>query len=294
MKQSKLNGLLSLNARNLEMIYNHNPHRYFPMVDDKLLTKKVLQEANLPHPKLLYSCDSSFKINEMRNALKSLNSFALKPVHGRGGGGILVIKEQNSSKQFLSMGGKIHEHEDIILHAQEILTGVYSLDSEMDTAMFEEKIIEHHAFDQIAFKGIPDIRIILFQGKPLQAMLRLPTKNSDGKANLHQGGIGVGIDLQNGNSLYSICNGKRITKHPDTHTSLTNFQVPHWKDLVHFSTEVVKLFPLGYIGIDWVIDGEKGPLVLELNARPGIEIQNATGIGLRHNLRNYFELEALL
>jgi D-alanine-D-alanine ligase-like ATP-grasp enzyme len=35
------------------------------------------------------------------------------------------------------------------------------------------------------------------------------------------------------------------------------------------------------MGVDFAIDAHHGPLVLELNARPGLEIQNVTGIGLR-------------
>jgi glutathione synthase/RimK-type ligase-like ATP-grasp enzyme len=32
--------------------------------------------------------------------------------------------------------------------------------------------------------------------------------------------------------------------------------------------------------VDIVVDRERGPLVLEINARPGLEIQNVVGRGL--------------
>ncbi len=38
--------------------------------------------------------------------------------------------------------------------------------------------------------------------------------------------------------------------------------------------------PLGYIGVDICIDQTRGPLVLEVNGRPGIEIQNVQKRGL--------------
>jgi len=40
---------------------------------------------------------------------------------------------------------------------------------------------------------------------------------------------------------------------------------------------------LGYLGVDMVIDRDKGPLILEMNARPGLNIQiaNCTGIATR-------------
>jgi glutathione synthase/RimK-type ligase-like ATP-grasp enzyme len=41
-----------------------------------------------------------------------------------------------------------------------------------------------------------------------------------------------------------------------------------------------ELCGLGYIGVDMVLDQEKGPLILELNARPGLNIQIANDCGL--------------
>jgi D-alanine-D-alanine ligase-like ATP-grasp enzyme len=38
--------------------------------------------------------------------------------------------------------------------------------------------------------------------------------------------------------------------------------------------------PLGYAGIDVCLDERRGPVVIEVNARPGIEIQNALQKGL--------------
>lgn len=42
---------------------------------------------------------------------------------------------------------------------------------------------------------------------------------------------------------------------------------------------------LGYIGVDIVLDRDLGPLVLELNARPGLSIQLANKIGLLPRLQ---------
>ncbi len=37
---------------------------------------------------------------------------------------------------------------------------------------------------------------------------------------------------------------------------------------------------LNYLGADIVVDQSQGPLLLEVNARPGLQIQNVTGTGL--------------
>jgi hypothetical protein len=42
---------------------------------------------------------------------------------------------------------------------------------------------------------------------------------------------------------------------------------------------------LGYIGCDLVLDRKLGPLILELNARPGLAIQIANGAGLSLRLQ---------
>jgi len=42
---------------------------------------------------------------------------------------------------------------------------------------------------------------------------------------------------------------------------------------------------MGYLGVDIVLDAQAGPLMLELNARPGLNIQIANQEGLLHRLR---------
>jgi len=37
---------------------------------------------------------------------------------------------------------------------------------------------------------------------------------------------------------------------------------------------------LGYLGVDMVIDRDLGPLILEMNARPGLAIQIANRVGM--------------
>ena len=46
-----------------------------------------------------------------------------------------------------------------------------------------------------------------------------------------------------------------------------------------------ELTGLGYQGVDLVLDKDKGPLILELNARPGLNIQIANRAGLLTRLQ---------
>jgi len=141
-----------------------------------------------------------------------------------------------------------------------------------------------------SFQGVPDIRIIIFQGYPVMAMLRLATKDSDGKANLHQGAVGVGLDIGTGRSLNAVQFNRPITLHPDTGLALENIQIDSWEDMLEMASRCYEATGLGYMGVDLVVDTQKGPLLLELNARPGLAIQMANGEGLLPRLRN---IEAL-
>ena len=122
-------------------------------------------------------------------------------------------------------------------------------------------------------------------------MLRCATHSSDGRANLHQGAIGVGINLANGKSLYAVQRNAPVYKHPDTEKSFADLEIPHWQQILELSASCYEMTGLGYIGCDIVIDKNQGPVILELNARPGLSIQMANGCGLVPRLKQINVLE---
>ena len=67
-------------------------------------------------------------------------------------------------------------------------------------------------------------------------------------------------------------------------SSLSAIQVPHWDEILRLSARSYDAVPLGYMGIDIVVDVAHGPVILELNARPGLAIQLANHRGLRRTL----------
>jgi alpha-L-glutamate ligase-like protein len=103
---------------------------------------------------------------------------------------------------------------------------------------------------------------------------------SDGKANLHRGAIGVGIHIKEGTTSTAVHRSAVITHHPDTGHPLCDIQVPYWKEMLLMSARAFDMTGLGYLGVDMVIDRQRGPLLLELNARPGLQIQIANQTGL--------------
>lgn len=175
-------------------------------------------------------------------------------------------------------------------HLSNGLSGLFSLGGQPDHLIVEYCVQFDPIFENVSYKGVPDIRIIVFLGYPVMAMIRLPTRLSDGKANLHQGAIGVGIDIPSGKTKRGVWGTEIIREHPDTEHSIVGLAIPHWRQLLEMASRCYELSGLGYVGVDFVLDRERGPLILELNARPGLAIQMANGNGLEHRLR---KVEAL-
>lgn len=269
--------LLGMNARNLSYIRPYNRKKAKRLADNKIMSKRVLGKAGIPVSKLIAKIKS---IEELENFDWSVlpSSFALKPNRGFGGGGILVVygKKKNCDGIWIKADGSTINIEDIKSHVLNILDGAFSLSNTPDIAFFEERLTLLKLFKPYAYKGIPDIRVIVFNRIPVMAMLRLPTKESGGKANLMLGGIGVGIDLATGVTTTAVIGkGKIIEYVPGTRMLLSGIKIPYWKDILTLAVKAQEVSGMGYLGADVAIDRERGPVFLEINARPGLSIQVA-------------------
>jgi len=194
----------------------------------------------------------------------------------------MIVRHQNG--YYYKPNNKPETLQDMERHASNILAGLYSLGGKPDTMLVENLITFDDVFDGYSFEGIPDTRVIIFKGVPVMAMIRLSTTASHGKANLHQGAIGVGLCLRTGRALRAVQFNRPVRRHPDTGLDLHALKVPHWNTLLTLAASCYEMSGLGYIGTDMVLDGQRGPLLLELNARPGLSIQIANGRGLLPNL----------
>ncbi len=283
---TKGNGILGMNARNLDYIRPYNLKRAKRLADDKLLSKKLLAKNGITVSPLLFKIQSREELENF-DWSKLPDSFALKPNRGFGGEGIIVVygKKKNSEDTWIKADRSRITIEDLKNHIQNILDGAFSLANTPDIAFFEERVRLSKSFKPYTFKGIPDIRVIVFNKVPVMAMLRLPTKESGGKANLQQGAIGLGIDMALGVTTTAIQGkNKLIEKMPDSRLSTSGFKIPFWKDILLLAVKAQEISRLGYLGVDVAIDKERGPLILELNARPGLSIQLANLSGLKERL----------
>ena len=278
--------LLGMNARNLDFVRPFNRRRGMKIADQKLLCKRILTRSKLPVSALIGKIRSREELENFDWTTLPA-SFALKPNRGFGGEGILVVyaRKKNRPDAWIKANGGIVTIEDLKTHIQNILDGSFSLSNTPDIAFFEERLKLLKLFKPYSYKGIPDIRVIVFNRIPVMAMLRLPTRASDGKANLQQGAIGVGIDLATGTTTSAIMGkGQIIESVPGTRLPLSGIKIPYWKQILTMAVEAQSISSLGFLGADIAIDRDQGPVILELNARPGLSIQLANFAGLKERL----------
>lgn len=277
-------GMLNMNRRNIDYISRYNERSSYPMVDNKLKTKRVATEHEVNTPSLLQVVRQQHEISHFRERADELGGFAIKPAKGSGGKGIMVIIRREGD-HYIKASGTAVTINALERHLSNILAGLYSLGGSPDVAIVESLVQSVPTLAKYSFQGVPDIRIVVFQGYPVMAMLRLATRASDGKANLHQGAVGVGLNVATGVSLNSVQFNRSITLHPDTGHALQNIAIDDWEQMLIMASRCYEATGLGYMGVDLVVDADEGPLLLELNARPGLAIQMANGTGLLPRLR---------
>ena len=276
----KRRGVLGINARNLHYIARLNPRRLFVRVDDKAVTKQICHANGISVPETYGLITRFGDIRQFGRIIGNRQQFVVKPACGSGGRGVLVVAK-NLGDRFVTSSGETLSAADLRYHLASTLSGLFSLGGQPDKVIVEERVKRHPVFADITAGGTPDIRIIVLQYEPIAAMLRLPTHESRDRANLHQGGIGVGIDILTGATTTAVHHDRTIELHPDTGKPIGGLVIPYWSDAVLTAIRLSEALELGYIGVDIVLAAD-GPMVLEANARPGLAIQIANASGLLH------------
>lgn len=267
---------MGMNLRNY-LIARVNAPEAIRLVNDKHATKAALSAHSVP-------VSPTLTLIRNRRELAALDwsdlpdAWAMKPNQGLGGTGILLAVGRGPAGWRTGSGRPLTRRQ-VDGHARFILDGEFSPRGR-DMALLEPLIHSHPDLDRLSYQGLPDIRVICAGDQPRLAMLRLPTSASGGRANLHQGAIGASVDLETGRVERAWIGSTPLTRHPDTRQELIGAQVPDWAVVVEAASRCGQATGLRYVGADVVVDADRGPLVLEVNARPGLQIQNVTGRGL--------------
>lgn len=282
--RARIRDVVGINRRNVELVYAHNRRSDYPLVDDKIVCKALMEAAGVPVPRTIAVCEGLFDVPRVENVVRELSQLVVKPASGSGGDGIVVVGERTTNG-WLTASGREIGFDELRQHLAEIVFGAYSKNME-DRGLIEERIIPHPLFLEFYAQGLSDLRLIFLRGRLLMSMVRVPTDATGGRANLHQGGVGVAVDIRTGLTTRAVALGRSISTHPDTGAALVGRQIPDWDHLVQVGRLCASCVPLGYIGVDIAVDATGGAMVLEMNARPGLEIQNINGFAMGPLLDN--------
>ena len=282
MKIFKNHGILGINARNLEYLRPFNRKKAVRMADSKLATKQFLSTRGIPVPKLIAAIRTHTELEKFDfSALP--DSFVFKPNAGYGGEGIIVVKNKILDGVWQKVGGGEITEAELREHANDILDGEFSIVSLPDIAFFESRVNSVEFIPGLKVEGLPDVRVLVHNLIPIMAMLRIPTPESGGKANVHLGGIGLGIDLASGKTTHAVRFNKLLKELPGG-ISAAGHEIPHFNEILRIASEAQIHTNLGYLAADLVIDRKDGPVLLEVNARAGLMVQIANLAPLKKRL----------
>jgi alpha-L-glutamate ligase-like protein/uncharacterized protein (TIGR02421 family) len=274
-------GILGLNARNLLYIKPFNPRKAVAFADDKMKTKAFLSARGIPTAKMYARIESRRQLKQFDFQVLP-DRCVLKPNYGFGGEGIVILNGRKNGV-FLEQGKRPMTHEELVEHIEDILDGKFSVNGRYDTAFFEQILLADECFAPFRPAGLPDIRIIVFNLVPVMAMLRIPTAESSGKANVHLGGLGIGIDVAKGITTHAAQYHKILTELPHG-LPVQGITIPRWEELLLIASRIQHMTNIGYIAVDLTLDQDLGPVLLEVNARAGLMVQVANLAPLRARL----------
>lgn len=272
-------GVLGMNARNAGPVLGHNPRALYPVVDDKLRFLELCGRIGVPTPALFAVFERHGDLRHLDETLAAAPDCVIKPARGSSGRGVVLLTGP-AAGGYRRHNGSVAMADELRRHVSDVLSGLYSLGGRPDRALVQRRLRTHPALERVSYRGTPDVRVLVYRGEPALAMLRLATLESDGRANLHQGGVGVGVDLASGRTTRAVWRRRGVDRHPDTEEPLGGREVPDWPAVVAMARTVARATGLGFVGVD-VVPDVGGPVVLEANARPGLAIQSANGVGLR-------------
>lgn len=272
-------GVLGINRRGLDLVFRLNPRRAVAAADDKLVTKSLCAESGILVPETLAAIAGVRDLDRLDGVAAARSDFVLKPARGIAGRGVCVVTGR-SERAFARADGREGTLRALRFHAATILAGLHSLGGRPDRALVEERLGVHPSLAAIAYRGTPDVRVVVVRGVPVMAMLRLPTRHSGGRSNLKLGAVAVGLDLATGTTTHAVQGARALEAHPDTGEPVRGVRLPAFFEVLRLAASAADACGLGFAGADVVLEPVRGPLLLEINARPGLSIQIANRRGL--------------
>lgn len=274
--------LLWQNARNLDYIREYNTKFAKRLADSKLKTKDFLKAKWVSIPETLFVFKKHEELSlEIFDNLEA--PFVVKPNGGFWGKWILIFNKKDASWNYITNTNKVYNKKELLDHFSDILDWFYSLSWNRDKVVVEKKIELWEEIELLWKYWLPDIRVITFNMVPIMAMLRVPTAESHGKANLHAWACWVWIDIWTWKLTY-ITKHSKIVKSVPGIWDVRGIEIPDWDKILTLAVKVQQITNIWYLGCDIVLDKKDGPLLLEMNIRPWLEVQVANMSPLKDRL----------
>lgn len=279
--------ILTMRVRNREFVAKYNPAPIMSAFT-KAKMKHTLHGLSIPTPETYLVAAGEDDLDDLRALLEDEHqeTLVIKPIGGSGGRDILIVRRHDEeTDEYQTNRGQMTTN-DIISYTRQICVGSDVDYATRTQALVEALITPTGLLADRAGQGIPDLRIITLHGYPVMSMVRLPTEESKGTANIHTGAVAVAVDIVTGETSggFHQTHNEFIDEHPDTGANL-EFEIPNWNEVLTIASRASIASSLGYTGVDIVFDETEGPMVLEVNRRPGLGIQNANMAGLLKRLR---------
>jgi alpha-L-glutamate ligase-like protein len=266
-----------------DLIIKYNPKETLETID-KVQEKVRLKEAGVPIPETYLILEGEEDLESFDRWLTDRkDGFVIKPSKGHGGSGVLVVTRK-VARRFILPSNRGVESSYLVRHVQRIISGHYTR-KEPDRALVEERLVLSNRLRELRTPGLLDLRIVCFKGFPVMAMTRLPTKRSGGRANIHQGAIGAGISICDGKIISATYLRRTIKRHPTSGRALIGFGFNMWEEILETAVSAADCMGMGFVGVDLTVAEGRGVVVLEVNKRPGLEIQNANRAGMKRRIR---------
>ena len=224
---------------------------------DTLLNKELSCEYFADFMRRPWGINRKMSYEDFRDRFGEATRIVYKPLNGHGGIGI--------------------EFFDIADHD---LKELYDKIHELPVGLVESFVVQHPEMSRLAPNSVNTVRIVTVSAKAnghdilndFFDIAYAAVRVGRGEAqldNFSKGGFVAGVNKETG--IVETCgvsvDGEIFDTHPDTGVTLKGFQIPMFREVLDFVTEMGKKID-GYIGWDIAVS-ETGPMLIEANTNPG-------------------------
>lgn len=269
------------------LVFPRSYKDYGILCEDKGLTYATLKGYELAQPTMLLRFDfdrfydetngpiSKQKVNEIINNSKAEKLF-VKPSFGLGGKGIIVFNKNN--KEYLNEDNVKLTHDYLV---KEVNDGSY---------IIQEGVVQGAEMNKLYPKAVNTYRLVTEcingESKLLFALLRMG-RGGGQIDNASSGGMYIKVDPETG-KMHDFAfsrNRNKFYKHPDTDFIFKDAKFENWDEVKAFILVAAQKFrDIKYLGWD-IACSENGPLIIEINNGPGINIVQDFYGGIRDVLK---------